>query len=112
MVTILCQSVPCQLPNEDTAGCERPLCGGEFGVATACFWPVSDRRRRPALLFLSLGLFSHLQSVIHFNAKIPHSALELGMAEEQLDSPQILCASVNQRSLAYGYHSWQGSNPN
>lgn len=39
LTTILCQSVPCQLPNEDTAGCERPLCGGEFGVATACSWP-------------------------------------------------------------------------
>ena len=45
MVTILCQSVPCQLPNEDTAGCERPLCGDEFGVATACFWPTRAGRR-------------------------------------------------------------------
>jgi hypothetical protein len=79
--------------------CERLVSGRHPSISNYRSWPVSDRRHRPALLFLSLGLFSHLQSVIHFNAKIPHSALELGMAEEQLDSPQILCASVNQRSF-------------
>jgi hypothetical protein len=42
MVTIMCQSVPCQLPDEDTAGSERPLSGGEFGVATALL--LADQR--------------------------------------------------------------------
>src|SRR5216684_6389234 len=54
---------------------------------------------RPCSYLLSLRLFSHRQSVIHFNAKVPHGALQLGVTEEQLDSPQILCATVNQRSF-------------
>jgi len=48
---------------------------------------------------LSLGLFGHLQSIIHLNAKIAYGALQFGMTEEQLDSPQILCPSLNQRGL-------------
>ena len=48
---------------------------------------------------LSLGLFGHLQSIIHLNAKIAYGALQFSMTEEQLDSPQILCPSVNQRGL-------------
>ena len=48
---------------------------------------------------LSLGLFGHLQSIIHLYAKIAYGTLQFGMTEEQLDSPQILCPSVNQRGL-------------
>src|SRR6266404_6417710 len=81
------------------ARAERQLLETQFESVKGRFWPVSDRRRRPASPSLSLGLFGHLQSIIHLYAKIAYGTLQFGMTEEQLDSPQILCPSVNQRGL-------------
>ena len=44
--------------------------------------------------FCLLGYFEH---VIDLDSKIAHRALKLGMPEQQLNGPQVLCAPVDQR---------------
>jgi len=48
---------------------------------------------------LDLGLFRDFQRIIDFDAQIPDGTFQLGMSEQQLDRPQILCSLVNQRRL-------------
>ena len=43
-----------------------------------------------------INLFRYCQSVIDFDAKIPDRAFDLGMTEQELDSPQIACPSIDQ----------------
>ena len=46
-----------------------------------------------------LGLFCHLECIVDFDAEVAYRALQLRMTEEQLDSPEILGAPVDQRCL-------------
>ena len=46
---------------------------------------IKARSVRPSLQPLNLGLLRDLQSVIHFNPKIPNSAFQLAMTEQELD---------------------------
>ena len=48
---------------------------------------------------LDLGLLRNFQGVVDLNAEIPHSALQLRMTEQELNSPQVLGALVNWRRL-------------
>jgi len=48
---------------------------------------------------LKIDLFGHLESVVDFNAEISHGTLELCMAKEQLNSPQVSGLPVNPRGL-------------
>jgi hypothetical protein len=41
-------------------------------------------------------LFRYCQGVIDLNAEIPDRAFDLGMAEQELDSPEIACSSIDQ----------------
>lgn len=44
----------------------------------------------------NLSLFRHLQGIIHLDAQIAHSAFYLGVAEKQLNRPQILRSLVDE----------------
>jgi hypothetical protein len=44
-------------------------------------------RVRPAIPQLDLGLLRNLQGVIDLDPKVSNGALQLGMAEQQLDGP-------------------------
>ena len=44
-------------------------------------------------------MFGYCQSVIDLNSEIANRTLDLGMAEQQLDGPQIASAAVDQRCL-------------
>lgn len=48
---------------------------------------------------LYLGLFCNLKRVIHLYPKIPNSALQPGVPEQELHCTQVLGLSVNQRSF-------------
>ena len=44
-------------------------------------------------------LFRYCQGVIDLNAEIPDRAFDLGMAEQELDGPEITCSPVDQGSF-------------
>jgi len=44
-------------------------------------------------------LFRYGEGVVDLNAEIAHRTLNLGVAEQQLHSPQIPGSAVNQRGL-------------
>lgn len=46
---------------------------------------------------LDLGLLRDLERIVHFDAKVANRTLQLGMAKQQLNGPQILRAFVDQR---------------
>jgi hypothetical protein len=49
------------------------------------------------------GLFRplcHVQGVVHFNAKVAHRALELGMTPEKPNSSKVLGPSIKQSRLS------------
>jgi hypothetical protein len=59
--------------------------------------PDSDRSPTAARLCLrsNLSLLRHFQCIVHLDAKIPYSALKLGMPEEQLHSTEVLRATID-----------------
>ena len=61
------------------------------GLADPRSTGMSDRPRGE----LDLSLLGDLQRVIHFNAEVPNCRLELGMAEQQLNSAEVLGASID-----------------
>lgn len=63
-------------------------------------WPVRDRRVRRSLTSpreLHFGLLGDFQRVVDLDPKIPNSALELGMAKQELNSSEISGPPVDQR---------------
>jgi hypothetical protein len=77
-------------------------------VRATAFWKASKQVERPFLAGqrplpptgtgrLNFRLFRHFKNVINLNTEIPHSTFKFRMAEQQLYSPQILGASINQR---------------
>jgi hypothetical protein len=44
-------------------------------------------------------LFRYCQGVINLDAKISDRAFDLGMPEQQLDSPQVARSPIDQRSF-------------
>ena len=62
-------------------------------------WPVGEQmRRQPAesIKSLNLGLLGDLQRIVNLNSEVAHRAFQLGVAEQQLHYPEILCSSVDQ----------------
>jgi len=45
---------------------------------------------------LHLGLLGDLQRIVNLDSELAHCALQLGVAEQQLHYPEILCSSVDQ----------------
>jgi hypothetical protein len=78
-------------------------------------WPVSDRdcgRRRVSTL--DFRLFGRLQCVVDLYSQPARGTLKLGMSQEELNSPEVLCAPVDQgrfvqRSVCVPYAA--GSRP-
>ena len=71
-------------------GCQYPLPGRP---ANRCYL-------LPGIYYRSdFGLLGHLQSIIHFNAKVTHGALQLGVAKKQLHRPQVFRPSIDQGCL-------------
>lgn len=46
-----------------------------------------------------LDLFGDRQGVVNFNTEIPDRALDLRVAEQQLDSAQVACLAIYERRL-------------
>ena len=46
-----------------------------------------------------VNLFRYCQGVIDLDAEIPDRAFDLGMPEQELDSPEVACPSIDQRSF-------------
>ena len=46
-----------------------------------------------------VNLLGHLECVIDLDAKVSRGALDLGMAEEQLNCPKVARSAINQRGL-------------
>src|ERR1043166_6759834 len=46
-----------------------------------------------------INLFGNGEGVVDLNAEVSDGALDLGVAEQELDSPQIACASIDQGCL-------------
>jgi hypothetical protein len=47
---------------------------------------------------LDIDLFCYLQGIINFDTKIPDRALDLGMPEQELNSPEVACSPIDQGS--------------
>ena len=47
----------------------------------------------------NLGLLCYLQSIINLDSKISDSALQFGMTQQKLHSPEILRAAIYQSRL-------------
>jgi hypothetical protein len=46
-----------------------------------------------------INLFRYCQGVIDFDAEIPDRAFDLGVSEQELDSPEIACPAIDQGSF-------------
>ena len=46
-----------------------------------------------------IDLFRYGQGIIDLDAEVSDGAFDLGVAEQELDSPQIACASIDQGRL-------------
>jgi hypothetical protein len=46
-----------------------------------------------------IDLFGYGKSVINFDTKVAHRALDLGVAKQKLDGPEIASAPIDQSSL-------------
>jgi len=46
-----------------------------------------------------INLFGHFEGVIHLDAKVSRGALDLGMAEQQLNGTQVAGSAIDQRGL-------------
>lgn len=70
---------------------------GARGLFIVPFSRRDGTSRGSTLLYL--GLLRDFQGIVDFDAQVPDGAFELGMAQEQLNSPQILGSLVDQRRL-------------
>jgi hypothetical protein len=59
----------------------------------------TDLSRAAAECWLDFSLLRNLQSIIHLDAEVSDRAFQLGMAEQQLNGPQVLRALVDRRGL-------------
>ena len=78
---------------------ERPLRRVLDPHLDARSWLVGEQmRRQPAesIKSLHLGLLGDLQRIVNLNSEVAHRAFQLGVAEQQLHYPKILCSSVDQ----------------
>ena len=57
--------------------------------------PFVGRATRSARLALHVDLLGYSQSIINLDAKIANRALDLGVAKQQLDGPQIAGAAID-----------------
>ena len=48
---------------------------------------------------LDLDLLGDRQRVVYLNTEVSDRAFDLGVAEQQLNSPQVACLSIDQRRL-------------
>ena len=48
---------------------------------------------------LDVDLLRYRDSIIHLDAKVPYGALDLGVAKQKLDGPEIASAPIGQSSL-------------
>jgi len=80
LLEAVCDS--CQSANVN----ERPKLGGEKGRLSVWKWVRSD-----------LGAFGQFQSVLHVNAQVAHRAVDLGMAEKDLNSAEVASRLVDDR---------------
>jgi hypothetical protein len=46
-----------------------------------------------------VNLFGHLECVINLDAEVSRGALDLGMAEQQLNCPQVAGSAIDQRGV-------------
>jgi len=49
--------------------------------------------------FLNFGLFGDFQSIVDFNTQVSNGTFQLGVSEQQLDRPQVLSPTIDQRCL-------------
>jgi len=49
--------------------------------------------------YSDFNLFRYCEGVIDLYAEIPHRAFDLGMTEQELDSPEIACPPIDQGRL-------------
>jgi hypothetical protein len=49
-----------------------------------------------------VNLFGHLECIIDLDAEVSRGALDLGMAEQQLNRPQVAGSAIDQRGLGFG----------
>jgi len=64
-------------------------------IVSVQFEAVQRCRLCPGLS--DVDLLSYRESVVDFDAKIPNGAFDFGVAEKQLDRPEIAGAFVDQR---------------
>ena len=69
----------------------------EMTYKTTNIWRAE--RTHSARLASNVDLLGYRQSVIDLDTKITKRALDLGMAKQQLDGPQIAGAAIYQRGL-------------
>ena len=60
--------------------------------------PSGDLHRTAAFAS-NLRLLSHLQSILDLNPKVTNRVFQLCVAQQQLDSSQVLCAAIDQGCL-------------
>jgi hypothetical protein len=46
-----------------------------------------------------VNLFGHLECIIDLDAEVSRGALDLGMAEQQLNRPQVAGSAIDQRGF-------------
>ena len=59
----------------------------------------------PPVAVSDLRLFRYLEGVVDLDAQVPHCRLQLGVAEQQLHSAQVLGAPVDQRRFRSTHRS-------
>ena len=98
----------------------RAICAAQL---TVCNWPAVPFRREaatdsfplvkrraprasdrhpavvPRLAKLHLRLLRHLECVVNLDSEVSHRALEFGVAEQELHSPEVLGATVDKGRL-------------
>ncbi len=52
----------------------------------------------------NFSLLGKLQNVLHLYAKVSHRAFKLGVSQEQLHSPNVFRASVDQRCFGSAHY--------
>ena len=101
--SLACSSVSLELHPALGAGGRETSMRQRLGEVSYAFGAVQKQgkgRSASAPPQLSdLDLFGDRQGVVNFNAEIPNRALDLRVAEQQLDSPQVACLSIDERCL-------------
>jgi hypothetical protein len=62
---------------------------GDAQSRLSALWPARS----------DVDLLGYRQSIVDIDAQIPHRALNLRMTEQELNGPEIACATVNQGRL-------------